>query len=76
MSSERLIDGDKKLSGRCLRLLAVAALGDRRELVAIAYALKNDAQLSAVKVAQRWCSLPPEELRTRAQRILAEVNRG
>lgn len=67
MSSERM---GSKVSARCLQLLALAALHDRRQLVAIAYALKNDARLSAVKLAQRWCALTPEELRIVAERIL------
>ena len=67
MSSERT---ESRVSARCLQVIALAAIHDRRQLVAIAYALKNDARLSAVKLAQRWCALPPEELRVVAGRIL------
>lgn len=58
------------LSARCLQLLAMTALTDRRQLVPIAYALKNDARMSAVRLAQRWVRLSPAELQTVAREIL------
>lgn len=61
----------KPLSRRCVQLLAVTALLDPTHLMAVAYALKNDAQLGAVKLAHRLLALPPDRLIQTAQRILA-----
>ncbi len=59
-----------QLSARCLSLLAAVALWDREKLVSVAYALKNDSRLTAVRVARRWVALPPADLREVALRVL------